>query len=49
MSRRLTLFKLLVAAVLVIDLAAVGAHEIAVHSQPCLWGPWPIPYCQVLR
>lgn len=49
MIRRLIPFRLLVAAVLVIDLAAVGAHEIAVHSQPCLWGPWPIPHCQVLR
>ncbi len=29
MTRRLTPFKLLLAAVLVIDLAAVGAHEVA--------------------
>ncbi len=49
MSRRFTPFKLLVAAVLVIDLAAVGAHEIAVHSGPCQWGPWPVPHCQVLH
>ncbi len=49
MTRRMTPFRLLIAAVLVIDLAAVGAHEVAVHSRPCMWGPWPSTQCQVLR
>ncbi len=48
MSRRLIPFKLLIAAVLVVDVAAVGAHEVAVHSRPCMWGPWPILHCQVM-
>ncbi len=49
MIRRLTAVRLLLAAVLVIDLAAVGAHEVAVHSRPCMWGPWPILYCQMMH
>ncbi len=49
MIRRLGPLRLLLAVVLIIDAAAVGAHEIAVHSQPCVWGPWPVPHCQVLR
>ncbi len=49
MIHRLTPLRLLIAAVLVADLAAGGAHEIAVHSQPCAFGPWPIAQCRVLR
>lgn len=49
MIRRLNLLRLLIALVLVADLAAVGAHEIAVHSRPCWFGLWRVPQCQVLH
>ncbi len=49
MTRRLTLFKLLLAAVLVIDLAAVGTHEVAVHSAGCYGAMWRVPHCAVAR
>ena len=47
--RRLSPLRPLLAAVLVADLAAVGAHEVSTHSRPCMWGPWPIAQCRVLR
>ena len=49
MTRRVTPPRLLLAAVLIIDLAALGAHEVAIHSQPCFFGPWAIAHCRVLR
>ena len=49
MTRRVTPLRLLFAAVLLIDLGALGAHEISVHSVPCWFGTWRVPQCQVLR
>jgi len=40
---------LLLAAALIMTLAAVGAHEIAIHSQPCYWAMWPVLHCEVAR
>jgi len=37
--RRLTPLRLLLAAVLIFDVATVGAHEIAVHSAACYGSP----------
>ncbi len=48
MSRRMTPLRLLLAAVLVVDAAAVGVHEITVRSAPCYWAVWRVPQCQVL-
>ena len=48
MSRRMPLLKLLIAAVLVVVAAAVGAHEIAVRSAPCDGAVWRVPQCQVM-
>lgn len=49
MARRLTPFKLLLTTVLIIDLAAVSAHEVSIHSAPCQWAVWRIPHCEVAR
>jgi len=46
---RLTSLPLLIAVAILAAVLAVGAHEVAVHSQPCYWGPWHVPQCQVLR
>ena len=47
--RRLTPLRLLIAVAILVDALAVGAHEVAMHSQPCFWGPVHVPQCQVLR
>jgi hypothetical protein len=49
MIHRLTPFTLLLAAVFIMALAAVGAHEIAIHSQPCYGAMWPVSHCEVAR
>ncbi len=49
MIHRLTPFTLLLAAVRIMALAAVGAHEIAIHSQPCDGAMWPVSHCEVAR
>jgi len=51
MIHRLTPVTLLLAAVLIMAmvLAAVGAHEIAIHSQPCDGALWPVWHCEVAR
>ncbi len=46
---RLTPLHLLIAVALLVGTLAVGAHEVAIHSQPCYWGLWHVPQCQVLR
>jgi hypothetical protein len=48
MTRCVTPFRLLITAVLVIDLAALGAHEVSVHSAPCWFGLWRVPQCRML-
>jgi len=48
MSRRMPLLKLLIAAVLVFDAAAVGAHEITVRRAPRYGAAWRMPHCQVM-
>ncbi len=48
MIRRLTPLHLLIAAMLVFDAAAVGAHEVAVRSAPCYWAVWRVPQCRVM-
>jgi len=48
MIRRLTPLRLLLAAVLVVDATAVGAHEIAVRSAPCYGAVWHVPQCRVM-
>ncbi len=45
---RLTSLHLLIAVEILAAVLAVGAHEVAIHSQPCYWGPWRVPQCQVL-
>jgi len=46
---RLTPLHLLLAVAILAAVLAVGAHEVVIHSQPCFWGPWRVPQCQVLR
>ncbi len=48
-THRLIPLRLLIAAAILVGTLAVGAHEVAIHSQPCYWAIWPIPQCQVLR
>jgi len=48
MSRRMTLLKLLTAAVLVVDVAAVGVHKMTVRSAPCDGAAWRMPHCKVM-
>jgi hypothetical protein len=45
----LTPLHLLLAVAILAAVLAVGAHEVAIHSQPCFWGPVRVPQCQVLR
>jgi len=45
---RLTSLHLLIAVAILVGTLALGAHEVAIHSRPCYWGPWPVPQCQVL-
>jgi len=45
MTRRFTLLRVLVAAVILVDALALGAHEVALHSSACYWGPWKVPQC----
>jgi len=49
MTRRLTSLRLLIAAVILVDALALGAHEVSIHSQPCMWAVWRVPQCQVVR
>ncbi len=46
---RLTSLPLLIAVAILVSTLTVGAHEVAIHSQPCFWGPVHVPQCQVLR
>ena len=47
--RRLTPLRLLIAVALLAGTLAVGAHEVAIHSQPCYWAMWPVSHCEVAR
>ncbi len=49
MTRRLTLLRLLIAAVILADALALGAHEMAIRSAACSFGPWRVPQCRVVR
>jgi len=49
MTRRPTPFKLLLAAVLIIDLAAVDVHEMAIRPAGCHGAMEPVPHGAVAR
>ncbi|MDQ2830770.1 MAG: hypothetical protein M3Y74_17200 [Chloroflexota bacterium] len=49
MTRRPTPFKLLLAAVLLIDLAAVDVHEMAIRPASCHGAMGPVPHGAVAR
>jgi len=49
MTRRPTPFKLLLAAVLLIDLAAVDVHEMAIRPAGCHGAMEPVPHGAVAR
>ncbi len=49
MTRRLTPLRLLIAAVILVDVLALGSHEVAIHSAPCSFGPWRVSQCQVVK
>jgi len=36
---------LLIAAMLLVDVPALGAYEVSIHSQPCLRTVWHVPRC----
>jgi len=48
-TRRLTPLRLVIAAVILADALALGAHEVSIHSQPCMWTVWRVSQCQVIR
>jgi len=45
---RLTSLHLLITATILVGALAVDAHEVAIHSAACFFGPWHVPPCQVL-
>jgi hypothetical protein len=49
MTHRLTSLRLVIAAVILVDALALGAHEVSMHSQLCSWAVWRVPQCQVVR
>ncbi len=49
MIHRLASVTLLFAVVLIMALAAIGVHEIAIHSQPCYGTIWPVSQCKMAR
>jgi len=49
MTRRLTPLRLLIAAVILVDVLALGAHEVSIRAAACSFGPWRVSQCQVVR
>jgi len=39
MTRRLTPLRLLIAAVILVDVLVLGSHEVVIRSVPCFFGP----------
>ena len=48
MTRRLTPLRLMLAAVILVDVLALGSHEVAIRSAACYIGSWRVLRCQVV-
>ena len=49
MTRRLTLLRLVIVVVILVDALALGAYEVTLRSVPYFFGPWHVPQCQVVK